>query len=139
MKYLTESDKELFITLEQLLLDSKVRLAMTSDVGTSTEICRDKIRIAAKNVTEVEKILVCLMTMRGPLKPNFGWRFISAQRMYVEVKKEVKNWSSKLFGTKFLELSSFGEIYEHIEGHYDISYPGQFRPKIFLKQSKKNT
>ena len=102
-------------TLERLLLDCKVRLAMTNDVGTSTEVCRDKIRMAAKNVAEVEKILISLMTMRGPLSPNQGWRFISVKRMYVEVKKEVKTWSSKLFGTDYLSLSSFGQIYEHIE------------------------
>ena len=87
MLYLGDSDKELFITIERLLLDSKVRLAMTSDVGTSTEICIEKIRMAAKNVAEVDKILIYLMTMRGPLQPNLGWRFISEQRMYVEVKK----------------------------------------------------
>ena len=38
MLYLSDSDKELFITIERLLLDSKVSLAMTSDVGTSTEV-----------------------------------------------------------------------------------------------------
>ena len=64
MLYLGESDKGLFITLERLLLDCKVRLAMTNDVGTSTEVCREKIRMAAKNVGEVEKILISLMTMR---------------------------------------------------------------------------
>ena len=53
MLYLSDSVKELFITIERLLLDSKVSLAMTSDVGTSTEVCREKIRIAAKNVAEV--------------------------------------------------------------------------------------
>ena len=120
MLYLGESDKELLITIERLILDCKVRLAMTSDVGTSTELCRVKIRMAAKNVAEIEKILISLMTMRGPLKPNFGWRFISAQRMYVEVKKEVKIWSAKLFGTEHLNLSSFGQIYDHIEGHHPI-------------------
>ena len=48
MLYLSDSDKELFITIERLLLDSKVSLAMTSDVGTSTEVSRKKIRMAAK-------------------------------------------------------------------------------------------
>ena len=50
MLYLSDSVKELFITIERLLLDSKVSLAMTSDVGTWTEVCREKIRMAAKNV-----------------------------------------------------------------------------------------
>ena len=50
MLYLSDSNKELFTAIERLLLDSKVRLAMTSDVGTSREVCRDKIRMAAKNV-----------------------------------------------------------------------------------------
>ena len=77
--------------------------------------------------------------MRGPLSPNQGWRFISAQRVYVEVKKEVKTWSSKLFGTEHLNLSSFGQIYEHIEGQFELSFSGQFRHIIFFQQSKKNT
>ena len=56
MLYLSDSVKELFITIERLLLDSKVSLAMTSDVGTSTEVSREKIRMAAKNVAEVYTI-----------------------------------------------------------------------------------
>ena len=50
MLYLSDSDKELFITIKRLLLESKVRLAITSNVATSREVCRDKIRMAAKNV-----------------------------------------------------------------------------------------
>ena len=132
MLYLGESDKELFITIERLILDCKSRLAMTSDVGTSTEVCREEIRLAAKNVAEIEKIIISLMTMRGAFDPNYVWRFVSAQRMYVEVKKEVKIWSAKLFGTEHLDLSSFGQIYDHIEGQYELSYSGQFRQIIFF-------
>ena len=126
MLYLTRNDKDLFITIEQLLLDCKVRLAMSNDVGTSNEVCREKIRMAAKNIAEIEKMFISLLTMRGPLDENSGWRFISAQRMYVKVKREVKSWSRKLFGTAHLDLSSFGEIYEHIEGQYGSSVSGQF-------------
>ena len=118
--------------MERLILDCKSRLAMTGDVGTSTEVCREEIRLAAKNVAEIEKIIISLMTMRGAFDPNYVWRFVAAQGMYVEVKKEVKIWSAKLFGTEHLELSSFGQIYDHIEGHYELSYSGQFRQIIFF-------
>ena len=100
--------------MEQMLMDSKRRVASTEDVGTSMEVKRDDIRLAVKNIHEVEKMLITLVTVRGPLGPQLGWRLIAVQRMHSEIKREVKKWSTKLFGTGHLELSSFMNIYEHI-------------------------
>ena len=137
MFYFGDTNKHLLENIERLLMDSKVRLAMTSDVGTSTEVCREKIRMAAKNVAEIEKIFICLITERGPLESNLGWRFISTQRMFADIKKEVKIWSSKLFGTEHLNLSSFGQIYDHIEEQYALSYSGQCSQIKFFNYQKK--
>ena len=53
-------------------LTQKKRIAKTDDVGTSTEIKREDIRIAAKNMAEIEKMLICLMTERGALASDLG-------------------------------------------------------------------
>ena len=52
------SDKKLMSLMEQMLMDSKRRVASTEDVGTSMEVKRDDIRLAAKNINEVEKMLI---------------------------------------------------------------------------------
>ena len=124
MDFLGESNRALVATMERLLLDSKRRVVSSEDVGTSGEVRCDDIRLAAKNINEVEKMLITLITQRGPLGPQLGWRFITVQRMHAEIKKEVKGWSSKLFGTAHLQLSSFGEIYSHIESLYCSSISG---------------
>ena len=82
------------------------------------------MRLAAKNINEVEKMLITLMTLRGPLHPQLGWWFIAAQQLHAERKREVKNWCSKLFDTAHLFLSSFNNIYEHIESQYLSSISG---------------
>ena len=131
MFYPWATEKELCGSMEELLLDSKIRIASSEDVGTSMEVKRRDIRLAAKNVVEVGKILKGLITMRGPFASNLVWRFISAQRMYAEIKKEIKGWTRKLFGTEHLDLSSFENIYEHIEKQFGSSISGQFRRFIF--------
>ena len=74
VNYSWASDKKLMSLIEQMLMDSKRRVASTEDVGTSMEVKRDDICLAEKNVNEVEKMLVTFMTLRGPLG---GWRLIA--------------------------------------------------------------
>ena len=85
-------------------MDCKRRVASTEDFGTSIEVKRDDIRLAAKNINEVVNMLITLVTLRGPLGPQLDWRFIAVQRMDSELKREVKKCSTKLFGTGHLEL-----------------------------------
>ena len=92
MMFSWESDKKLLRTVEKLLLDKQMRIASTEDVGTSTEVKREDIRLAAKNIAESEKMLICLMMERGPLASNLGWRFMSTQRMHANLKREVRGW-----------------------------------------------
>ena len=95
MNFSWDSDKELLRTVEKLLLDTQTRIASTEDVGTSTastEVKREDIRLAAKNIAESEKMLICLMMERGPLGSNLGCRFISTQRMHANLKREVRGW-----------------------------------------------
>ena len=72
VSFLCETQKDLFNLIEKLLLDTKRRVAQTDDVMTSTEIKREDIRLSAKNVAEIEKMFVCLLTERGPLGSNLG-------------------------------------------------------------------
>lgn len=72
VSFLCETQKDLFNLIEKLLLDTKRRVAQTDDVMTSTEIKREDIRLSAKNVAEIEKMCVCLLTERGPLGSNLG-------------------------------------------------------------------
>ena len=138
MLFLCDGDRELLSLIEKLLLDTQTRIASTEDIGTSTEVKRADIRLAAKNINEAGKLLISLMTARGPLAPNLGWRFISAQRMYANLKSEVRRWAGKIFGTDNLELSSFHHVYEHIESHYLSSLSGKrCRIMIFFKLSHK--
>ena len=115
MNFSWDSDKELLRTVEKLLLDTQTLIVSTEDVGTSTEVKREDFRIAAKNIAESEKMLICLMMECGPLGSNLGWRFISTQRMHANLKREVRGWCGKLFRTDHLQLSSFNYVYEHIE------------------------
>ena len=71
-------------------MDSKRRVASAKDVGTSMEVKRDDIRLAAKNINEVENMLITLVTLRGPLGPQLGWRLIAVRRMHSKLKREVK-------------------------------------------------
>ena len=48
------------------------------------------MRLAAKNINEVEKMLITPMTLRGPFHPQLGWWFIAAQQLHAERKREVK-------------------------------------------------
>ena len=72
MLFLCDGDRELLSLIEKLLLDTQNRIASTEDVGISSEVKRADIRLAAKNINESGKLLINLMTARGPLAPNLG-------------------------------------------------------------------
>ena len=72
VSFVCESQKDLFKRIEKLLLDTKRRIAQTDEAMTSKEIKREDIRLTAKNVAEIEKMFVCLLTERDRLGSNFG-------------------------------------------------------------------
>ena len=116
------SNKQLFSNAEKLLMDSRYRIVASANVHTYGEVRCEHIHLAMKNVKEVEKKLVVLMTKRGVLGEDQCHRFISTQRLFAEVKVEVRDWHAKVFGNKAEnDVSAFYGSYVHMYGRSETS------------------
>ena len=103
-------------------MDSRYCMVASADVHTSGEVRCEHIHLAVENLKEIEKKIVVLMTKCGVLGEDQCHRFISTQRLFAEVKVEVRDCRAKVFGDNSEnDVSDFYGSYVHMYGRLETS------------------